>query len=254
MLTDIQRDEAVKNVQAYIRDHHAAIHHPLIRMILDGSLTREQLCGWAREFWVISQTHLVNNAGKLAHAQMLRGGLLSQITESPYDHDIVALLGESVMDEMGHTEISPASHYDIYLNLTDALNLDRDSLADTTTLMPHSLAAMYIWTTTSLNFSLLELLSSHNLVNDTVNPTVYPPLCEALTKHYGLSKSAIAWYDLHGEVDIEHGSRSVEIIKKLLQEEADVRTMKTAAQLGLSLKWIIYDGVMRGYVDQTYKH
>lgn len=243
----------LEEVKAYILERHPHIHHPIIKMILAGEASREQVRGFAREFWVIPKTHLINNAGKLAHAHLLRGGFVTQLLASPYDRDIVELLGESVMDEMGKTAISSVNHYEPYFAFAEALGLSRDEVEEVDTLMPHSLLAMYTWSATSLNFSLLELLSSHNLVNDTVNPTAWPPFAAALRKHYGLSDEAVAWFDLHGEVDKEHGSRSTQVLAKLIQTDEDRTTVRRSAKLGLAVKWTLFDGVMRGYVDESYQ-
>ncbi|MHB1486118.1 MAG: TenA family transcriptional regulator [Acidimicrobiales bacterium] len=240
-------------VKEYILERHPHIHHPIIKMVLAGEASLEQLRGFAREWWVIPKTHLINNAGKLAHAHLLRGGFVTQLLGSSYDRDIVDLLGESLMDEMGKTAISPVNHYEPYFAFAEALGLSREEVEDVDTLLPHSLLAMYTWSVSALNFSLLELLSSHNLVNDTANPVAWPPFADALRKHYGLSDEAVGWFDLHGEVDIEHGARSTEVLAKLIQTDEDRMTVMRCAKLGLGVKWTLFDGVMRGYVDQSYK-
>lgn len=245
--------EFLDDVKAYILQRHPHIHHPIIKTILAGEASLEQVRGFAREFWVIPKTHLINNAGKLAHAHLFRGGFVNQLLASPYDRDVVELLGDSVMDEMGKTAISSVNHYDPYFAFAEALGLSREEVEDVDTLMPHSILAMYTWSMTALNFSLLELLSSHNLVNDTANPAAWPLFANALRAHYGLSDEAVAWFDLHGEVDKEHGARSTEVLAKLIQTDEDRTTVRRCAKLGLAVKWTLFDGVMRGYVDKSYR-
>ncbi len=244
--------EFLDTVKSYVRGHNALEHHPMMALIYSGKATPDQLKGWMKEFWVIPKTHLINNAGKLAHAQLFRGSFLTQLLDTPYDPDIVALLGEGVMDEMGKTEISPVNHYDPYWKLIDALGIPRAEVGQSDQLLPHSVLTMYVWSTTALNFSLLELLSSHNLVNDTVNVHAYPKLCEALTSHYGLSRDAVEWFDLHGEVDVEHGKRSTEVIEKIVKTAEDRETVWHAVRLGLAIKWTLFDGVYHAYVDGSY--
>lgn len=243
--------EFLDGMKGYVLERHPHIHHPLIKMILAGEATRDQLRGFAREWWVIPKTHLINNAGKLAHAHLQRGSFLTQLLASPYDRDVVELLGESLMDEMGKTEISSVNHYEPYFAFAEACGVSREEAEDVDTLMPHSLMAMYVWSVTALNFSLLELLASHNLVNDTANPVAWPPLANALRQHYGFSDEAVGWFDLHGEVDKEHGSRSTEVLAKLIQTDEDRITVARAVKLGLAVKWTLFDGVTRGYVDGT---
>ena len=79
-------------------ERNALIHHPLMKLLYEGKLTKGQLGGWAKQFWVIPHTHMINNAGKLAHAQLWRGGFLQQLLESPYDKELT--------DKLGHEPIS----------------------------------------------------------------------------------------------------------------------------------------------------
>jgi len=203
-----------------IHERNALTRHPLMQMIYDGALSREQLAGWAKQFWVIPHTHMINNAGKLAHAQLWRGSFLEQLLETPYDTGLTASLGEAVLDEMGKTEISPESHYDCFFYLTDALGIPREEMGRPEGLLPNSLIVMHAWTKSALDFSLLELIASHNFVNDHTNTIAYPKLCRALGEHYGLSKHDITWFDLHGEVDKEHGAMSRAVLARLVETEA----------------------------------
>jgi pyrroloquinoline quinone (PQQ) biosynthesis protein C len=242
-----------KALREYILARHASLHHPLIKLLLAGELTRDQVAALVKQFWVIPHTHLINNAGKLAHAQLWRGSWLQQLLESPYDQEVTAFLGASVADELGKTDISPVSHYDCFFELTDALGIPREDLGDPAGLLPQSLVVMHCWTSSALHFSLLELLASHNFVNDTVNVIAYPRIAEALQRHYGLSKRAVAWFDVHGEVDQEHGSRAGQILARLVQTDADRQIVRYSVNFGLGIRWTLYDGVMNAYVRRVYE-
>ena len=241
-------DELAEEIVA----HNAMIHHPFMALFYAGELTKEQVRGWAKQFWVIPHTHMVNNAGKLAHAQLWRGGILQQLLESPYDSGLTASIGEAVLDEMGKTEISPQNHYDCYFLLTDALGIRRDEMGKVGDLLPNSLLVMHAWVQSALQFSLLELIGSHNFVNDNTNTIAYPRVCSALMKHYGVSKSAAVWFDLHGEVDKEHGAMSRRVLTKLIRGEDDLRVLRYAVKFGLGIKWALFDGVMNAYVNKSY--
>lgn len=230
-------------------DEHANIHHPLMKALFAGELTREQVAGFVREFWVLPHTHLINNAGKLAHAQLLRGPFLQQLYGSPYDMEIRELLGESVEDEMGKTEVSPIDHYSCYFDLVDELKIPHEEVGNPDLLSPEAMIVMYVWTTTALHLSLLEILSSHNFVNDVANVLGYPKVAEALKTHYNLSDKAVRWFSLHGEVDVEHGRRSREVLARIIKTEDDELVVRRAVRLGLGVKWTLFDGVMNRYVN-----
>jgi pyrroloquinoline quinone (PQQ) biosynthesis protein C len=231
---------------------HALIHHPFMKAAIAGELTPEQVRGFVRDFWVIPHSHLINNAGKLAHAQLLRGPFSQQLLCSPYDKGITELLGESLADELGKTEISPVSHYDPYIDLATEVGIPENEIGNVAYLSPQAVIVMYTWTQTALNFSLLELLSSHNFVHDTANVVAYPPFCEALKRHYGLSSKAVRWFDLHGEVDKEHGSRARDILERLVRTEDDRQVARSCVRLGLGVFWCLLDGVMDRYVRGEY--
>lgn len=220
-----------------------------MKSLFAGDLTQEQLKGFVREFWVLPHTHLINNAGKLAHAQLLRGPFLQQLYASPYDMEIRELLGESVADEMGKTEISPVDHYSCYFDLVSELEMAPDEVANPELLSPEAMIAMYVWTSTALSLSLLEILASHNFVNDVANTVGYPKVAEALQTHYGLSDRAVRWFSLHGEVDVEHGQRSRSVLARLIRSDDDELVVRRAVRLGLGVKWTLFDGVMNRYVN-----
>lgn len=231
---------------------NAMIHHPFMKLFYNGELTREQVQGWVKQFWVIPHTHLINNAGKLAHAQLWRGGIFQQLLETPYDKVITAEIGEAVLDEMGKTKISPQNHYDCFFILSEELGIPKDEMGRFEDLLPNSVLVMHAWVKSALDFSLLELIASHNFVNDNTNVFAYPRVCEALMKHYGVSKEAATWFDLHGEVDKEHGAMSRDVLTRLIKTEEDQRVAHYASRFGLGIKWALFDGVQNAYVNKSY--
>lgn len=233
----------VEHVKQYIRSRHPWLHHPFVIAVYEGRAPRDAVREFLRQYWVIPKTHVINNAGKLAHAHLHKGSALIQLLKSPYDAHISDLLGESVMDELGRTAISPVNHYEPYLRLTRAFGIRDEELGTPESLLPQTLLTMYAWTQTALQFSLLELLSSHNLVNDTVQVIAFPRLCEALIRNYGVSEADVEWFRLHGDVDVEHGSRSSEIIADLIETPDDELTVWNAAKLGIAIKTTLFDGV-----------
>lgn len=235
-----------------IVERNALLHHPVMKLFYDGKLSKEQLQGWVKQFWVIPQTHLINNAGKLAHAQLWRGGIFQQLLETPYHKKITAEIFEAVNDEMGKTKISPQNHYDCFFILCEELGIPKDQMGRPEDLVPTSLLVMHAWVQSALQFSLLELIASHNFVNDNTNTIGYPRVCEALMKHYGVSKEAATWFDLHGEVDKEHGKMSRFVLNTLIKTEEDLRVVRYAVKFGLSIKWALFDGVMNAYVNKSY--
>lgn len=251
-MTSVETTKLFDELRDQILETHALIHHPFMKAAVAGQLTHEQLQGFVRDFWIIPHSHLINNAGKLAHAQLLRGPFSQQLLYSPYDQGITDLLGESLADELGKTEISPVSHYNPYIDLASEVGIPNDEIGNVNYLSPQALVVMYTWTQTALNFSLLELLSSHNFVHDTANVVAYPPFCEALKKHYGLSTKAVRWFDLHGEVDKEHGSRARDILEQLVRTDDDRQVARACVRLGLGVFWCLLDGVMDRYVRGEY--
>jgi pyrroloquinoline quinone (PQQ) biosynthesis protein C len=163
--------------------------------------------------------------------------------------EIRELLGESVDDEMGKTEVSPIDHYSCYFDLVDELGIPRQEVGNPELLSPEAMMVMYVWTTSALQLSLLEILSSHNFVNDVANVLGYPKVAQALTTHYNLSDKAVRWFSLHGEVDVEHGRRSREVLARIIKTEDDEFVVRQAVRLGLGVKWTLFDGVMNRYVN-----
>ena len=62
----MELDSFLDEMRDYIHARNAMMNHPFMKLLMDGKLTRDQVAAWARQFWVIPHTHMVNNAGKLA--------------------------------------------------------------------------------------------------------------------------------------------------------------------------------------------
>ena len=120
-------------------------------------------------------------------------------------------------------------------------------------LLPASLVTLHAWTESAKNFPLVDLIGSHNFVNDPANVRGFPRVCESFKKYYGLSDKATYWFALHGEVDKEHGSMARAILKKYVKTEADRQRLKYAVTFGLGVFWTLHDGVVAAYVNHTYK-
>ena len=245
-------DTYLDSLTDYIVARHTYLHHPFFNLLYEGKLTTEQLQGWAKQYSVIPKTHLINNAGKVAHAQLISGGPFEQLLESPYDMEITGLLGDAIMDELGHTDISPENHWEPYLHFTDELGMSREEMENPDNYLPTTLVTMHAWTESAKNFPLIDLIGSHNFVNDPANVRAFPKVCEALKKHYGVSDKGVYWFYLHGEVDVEHGKMARIILKKFVRTEEQRKRLKHAVTFGLGVFWTLHDGVMDAYVNKTY--
>jgi hypothetical protein len=63
----------------------------------------------------------------------------------------------------------------------------------------------------------------------------------------------VTWFDLHGEVDKEHGAMSRYVLKALIRGDEDCKIVRYAVKFGLGIKWALFDGVFNAYVNHSYR-
>ncbi len=61
------------------------------------------------------------------------------------------------------------------------------------------------------------------------------------------------WFDLHGEVDKEHGAMSRKVLETVMKTDEDRQVVRYAVRFVLGIKWALFDGVMNAYVNGSYK-
>jgi pyrroloquinoline-quinone synthase len=80
---------------------------------------------------------------------------------------------------------------------------------------------------------------------ESQTPGVAKTKVEGLRAHYGISGPALDYFELHGELDVEHSRELAEAIAEIASDEAALAEAEAGARAGAEAVWQLLDGVAR---------
>ena len=199
------------------------LDHPFYQRWTAGTLTREELQEYARQYY---------------HYAAAFPTFLSAMHAHTDDIAVRQLLLENLIEE----ERGPENHPELWLRFCEALGLDRDGVEGgeaneaTAELIDcmRSLAR-----DGALHEGLAALYSYESQV-----PGVAAAKIEGLAKWYGIEKAHdIAFFAVHMEADVFHSQTSRELLRDLCQSEADCESARAASARTLSALYGFLDSV-----------
>jgi pyrroloquinoline quinone (PQQ) biosynthesis protein C len=134
----------------------------------------------------------------------------------------------------------PRTHVDIMLQLLEEGGISREE-ADRTEPAPGTMAAIEMINGCCQHRSALEGLAMLSLV-EAQHAVVAAKVYRELTGFYGFSERAAETYRVHGEQDVEHGARQIEIIRSCATDADTQERVQRAVKLGLTAYTLEWDG------------
>ena len=80
---------------------------------------------------------------------------------------------------------------------------------------------------------------------ESQTPEVATTKIEGLRSFYGLSGAATEYFELHGELDVEHSTELAAAIDEVASDEAGLAEAEAGARAGAEAIWMLLDGVER---------
>jgi pyrroloquinoline-quinone synthase len=80
---------------------------------------------------------------------------------------------------------------------------------------------------------------------ESQTPEVATTKVAGLREHYGIDGTAVKYFELHGELDVEHSRGLAEALAEVAQSEEDIRQAEAGAATGAGAIWGLLDGVAR---------
>lgn len=74
-------------------------------------------------------------------------------------------------------------------------------------------------------------------------PGAFGPLARALERHYGLSKRAVSFWDVHEIADQEHSDVGDHIVVEFADTRALQAKVAAAVETSLDRWWSLFDGI-----------
>lgn len=205
--------------------------HPLWFKIQEGRLSRTQLQGFAKQFFL--QVLEFPRAVSALHSRCTDLQERVKLAESVYEEETGRISGSK-------------AHPELFLDFAAALGLRRDEVLGAVPL-PSTAALIHWFEYSTKILPFLEGVAAINLAAEGQVVGAFGPFARALEKRYGLSESAVAFWDIHELADAEHSDVGDHIVIKHATTE-DIRTrIRAAVKTSLGMWWQFFEGMDREY-------
>jgi len=221
--------------EAFIQDLEARIQarrtfgsHPLWLEIADGKLTGEQLKRFAVQFFL--QVREFPRAVSAMHANC------------PFPEERMELAENVYEEETGRISGCNQPHPELFIRFGEALGLSRADLVEGQPL-PATRALIDWFELSTKQRSFIEGAAAINLAAEGQVPGAFGPMARSLQEHYGLSKEAVEFWDLHEMADADHSDVGDNIVVRHATDAAIQARVRDALQHSLDAWWQFFDGI-----------
>ncbi|MPZ71020.1 MAG: TENA/THI-4 protein [Actinobacteria bacterium] len=148
-----------------------------------------------------------------------------------------SIVEENLADEVGD------DHPGLWLAFAESLGVDADAVRGAA-VEDETASCVGAFTDAAENNSVpfaLGMLYGY----ESQTPAVAATKIEGLKKHYGIEGPGVEYFELHGELDIEHSSEMARAIDSVCSGDADLAEAATGARAGAAAIWRLLDGVAR---------
>lgn len=201
---------------------HRLLEHPFYRAWADGSLTRTDLAFYASQYW-----------NQVEAFPRYLGTLAGRLPESRARTSVL----ENLADERD------GDHPGLWLRFAESVGADRATVAATPA-EEETLACIEAFETAAREASPLFALG---MIYGYESQT--PDVCETkiagLRDLYGIDGAGLEYFELHGDLDVEHADELAAAIYDLATSEDDLREAEAGAAAGARAINGLLDGVAR---------
>jgi pyrroloquinoline-quinone synthase len=202
--------------------------HPLWHEIADGKLSRAQLRRFAVQFFL--QVREFPRAVSAMHANC------------PFPDERRALAESVYEEETGRISGCNQPHPELFIRFGEALGLARAELVEGSPL-PATRALIDWFELSTKQRSFIEGAAAINLAAEGQVPGAFGPLARRLQQHYGLSREAVEFWDVHEVADAEHSAVGDHIVVRHATDAATQARVRDALQHSLDAWWAFFDGI-----------
>jgi len=205
--------------------------HPLWWKIAEGRLARPQVQGFAKQFFL--QVVEFPRAVSALHSRCPDREERIKLAESVYE------------EETGRLSKSKA-HPELFLDFCAGLGLGRHDVL-TAEPLPGTTALIHWFELSTRERPFLEGVAAINLAAEGQVVGNFGPFADALQRHYGLSKEAVAFWDVHEFADAEHSDVGDHIVIRHATTDAVQAGIRAAVRTSLEMWWLFFEDMDRAY-------
>lgn len=226
---------AVLAPEAFLQDLVARIQarrtfgsHPLWLEIADGKLGSDQLKRFAVQFFL--QVREFPRAVSAMHSNCPFPKERMELAESIYEEETGRLSGCNL------------PHPELFIRFGEAIGLERTEMVEGRPL-PATRALIDWFELSTKQRSFIEAAAAINLAAEGQVPGAFGPMARRLQQHYGLSREAVAFWDIHEMADAEHSDVGDNIVVRHATDAAIQARVRDALQHSLDAWWHFFDGI-----------
>lgn len=222
---------------------HPWLHHRLFQLIWDGKLSRSQLQQVIRQQGCFFLDTLRHAAWKIISV----GGYTPTLADLERQRALIPL----VVEEGGEDTVGgkTTAHSLLFVKLCEGLGISREEVF-TTEYLPTTIIEkneLFLLQRSST----LEALCGGNIATESINPIHVGRMAAALERHYGVSRAALEFYEVHQEVEADHADRAIRILGKLAVTDEEQARGCLALRRAITARRICADGMLEAFVTET---
>lgn len=205
--------------------------HPLWFKIQEGRLSRAGLAGFARQFFL--QVVEFPRAVSALHSRCPDLEERRKLAESVYEEETGRLSGSK-------------AHPELFLDFAAGVGLERAEVLAAEPL-PSTAALIHWFEYSTKILPFLEGVAAINLAAEGQVVGAFGPFARALQKHYGLSETQVAFWDIHELADAEHSDVGDHIVVKHATTDELQGRVRQAVRTSLGMWWQFFEGMDERY-------
>jgi len=214
-----------------VHDGRSFGRHPLWLKIAEGRLSRAALGEFAKQFFL--QVVEFPKAVSALHSRCPDLGERVKLAESLYE-------------EVTGRRSGSKPHPELFLDFAAGVGVSRaDMLAAAP--LPSTVALIHWFEYATKILPFHEGVAAINLAAEGQVPGAFGPFARALEKHYGLSASAVAFWDIHELADAEHSNVGDHIVVRYANTADRQEAIRRAVRTSLAMWWQFFDGMNQSF-------
>jgi pyrroloquinoline-quinone synthase len=202
--------------------------HPFWRRIERGEVSREALATFAKQFYL--QVYEFPRAVSALHSRCEDPEERVRLAESLYE------------EETGRISGVNKPHPHVFLDFCAALGLASEEVMRTPSL-PATAALIHWFEYSTKILPFLEGVAAINLAAEGQVAGAFEPFARALERHYGVPRSAVAFWDVHEVADRDHSDVGDHIVIKHAATDETQSGVRRAVSTSLAMWWQFFDGI-----------
>ncbi|MEE8517627.1 MAG: iron-containing redox enzyme family protein [Dehalococcoidia bacterium] len=232
----VESRKFLEEMQALVVSKHSK-NHPLFDMIQRGELSKEQLFGFVKQFYLL-------------FPKPFPKPIAAMFARSPEDSELERMWMENLDEEMAGGQTGTAGHKDLYLNFAAALGISREEM-DAVQPLPETRALLAWRELMVTQRSWMELYASQGMALEGTASGRMHKVVDGLVDHYGFVRDSddILYWTVHMAVDEEHMKVGPYVVEKYAISDLEQQRVRETLNGTLDIFWLVFDGIVRAFID-----